>query len=503
MFSESGKPFSVMAIGGSDPIGGSGVTLDARVIAGLGCHPFTVISSTIAQNSSRVISAEAVSPKIFAQQIEAIFEVTTPDLIKIGVLHTTEQVNILCRMLSIFDGPIIYDPVLATSSGFCFGGRDFLVAIRAKLLPLLSLITPNIPEAKSLLELEANEFLGHEVNAMQTAARALKNMGSRHVLLKGGHGTDDAQAADFWDGEDQTFWLIQERLPWSMRGTGCALASAIAGYACQTRDLAEAVVLANAYVHAAIRTTRQIDENDGGKSSRFFHMSQELGVQASDYPTLCNKPRVPNVKLNFAPCDTTKMAVYPIVDRAKLIEELAQEGVQTIQLRIKDLAGAALIEELRRGQVYAQAYGVQLFINDHWREAIELNAFGVHLGQEDIEGADLRLIADCGLRLGISTHSYVELARVKCINPSYVAVGPIFPTTCKSMRFSPHGMDGITAWRRFWDGPLIAIGGLKLKHVREAMQRGATGVAVISDIVHHPQMRQQARLWLEASKGIG
>ena len=378
MINKGEKLRSVLTIGGTDPIGGSGVTLDARVISDLGCHPLTVISSTIAQNSGRVISADPVSGKLFSQQLAAIFEVTTPDIIKIGLLHTTEQVNILCALLTSFRGPIIYDPVLVTSSGFSFCDHGFLDAVRDRLLPLLSLITPNIPEAQALLAIERPDSLQSVADFQQTAAQSLQKMGPRGVLLKGGHSADESKSADFWYEGDQKFWLVQDRLPWSMRGTGCALSSAIAAYACQTLDLAEAAVLANTYVHAAIRTSRHMDQREERSHSRLFHRHHQLPDQASDFPVLCNDPENASEQLHFATCDAAKMAVYPIVDRADLVAELAREGVQTIQLRIKDLTGSDLIEELRRGQDYARAYGIQLFINDYWREAIELNAFGVH-----------------------------------------------------------------------------------------------------------------------------
>jgi thiamine-phosphate diphosphorylase len=173
-------------------------------------------------------------------------------------------------------------------------------------------------------------------------------------------------------------------------------------------------------------------------------------------------------------------------------------GTKTIQLRIKDQEGPNLINQIKETIDYCRAFDVRLFINDHWQLAIELQAYGVHLGQEDLLAADLPAIARAGLRLGISTHCLTEAAIAKGINPSYVALGPIFPTTCKSLRFGPHGLDKINTWRQMFSQPLVAIGGLKAEDASEALRQGASGVAVISDVVNARSPEARAQQWLRA-----
>jgi hydroxymethylpyrimidine kinase/phosphomethylpyrimidine kinase/thiamine-phosphate diphosphorylase len=127
-----------------------------------------------------------------------------------------------------------------------------------------------------------------------------------------------------------------------------------------------------------------------------------------------------------------------------------------------------------------------------------MGAYGVHLGQSDLDPCDLRQLAAANLRLGISTHSYDEAARAHALRPSYIALGPIFETTSKDMPFAPQGMARIAEWQRLWSYPLVAIGGLTVAHAAEAMRRGANGVACISDVTKAADPERQIRRWLNA-----
>jgi thiamine-phosphate diphosphorylase len=158
-----------------------------------------------------------------------------------------------------------------------------------------------------------------------------------------------------------------------------------------------------------------------------------------------------------------------------------------------------LLEQIIEQSVaYAQTIGLRLFINDYWFLAQKYQAYGVHLGQEDLDAMDysqLLKLSHSGIRLGISTHSESELAKALGLGPSYVALGPIFSTTCKSMAFGPHGLAKISQWRQMTDLPIVAIGGMKPGHIKEAFQRGASGIAVISDVLEHPDPEKRCREW--------
>lgn len=174
--------------------------------------------------------------------------------------------------------------------------------------------------------------------------------------------------------------------------------------------------------------------------------------------------------IRFPKCDLEALTFYPIVNSNYWLEKLLAVGVKTIQLRIKDLQGKELEDEIKIGVKIAERYKTKLFINDYWKLAIRYNAYGVHLGQEDLVNADCQAIARAGIRLGISTHSYYELARAYALRPSYIACGPIFPTTSKQMPFAPQGIDHQTCISSMQVYQLLVLKMLK-KRNRHAVKR--------------------------------
>ena len=165
------------------------------------------------------------------------------------------------------------------------------------------------------------------------------------------------------------------------------------------------------------------------------------------------------------------------------IERLLASGVRTIQLRIKDKTDAQVDEQIRTAVALGKQYQARLFINDYWRSAIKHGAYGVHLGQEDLDIADLRAIQQAGLRLGISTHDDNELQRAKALHPSYIALGHIFPTQTKIMPSSPQGLENLARQVAATpDFPLVAIGGISLERAPAVAATGVGSIAVVSAI---------------------
>ena len=159
---------------------------------------------------------------------------------------------------------------------------------------------------------------------------------------------------------------------------------------------------------------------------------------------------------------------------------MVKAGADTVQLRCKTLHGDELKREIERCVAACQNSATQLFINDHWREAIEAGAYGVHLGQEDMDTADLAAIEAAGLRLGLSTHSVAELDRALSVHPSYVASGAIFPTTTKQMPTAPQGLDKLREYVRQACGtPVVAIGGIDLNNAQAVLATGVSSLAVV------------------------
>ena len=188
---------------------------------------------------------------------------------------------------------------------------------------------------------------------------------------------------------------------------------------------------------------------------------------------------------------------YPVVDTVAWVARLALLGVGTIQLRAKDLNDSEALQTVTDAIEIIRGTNAKLVVNDYWRAAIVAGAKHLHLGQEDLVDADLKAIRDAGITLGISTHDDEELETALRAEPDYIALGPIFPTTLKSMRFAPQGIPKITEWKkRIGDIPLVAIGGIKLEQAREIFAAGADSIAVVSDITQNPEPDARVRAWL-------
>jgi thiamine-phosphate pyrophosphorylase len=188
---------------------------------------------------------------------------------------------------------------------------------------------------------------------------------------------------------------------------------------------------------------------------------------------------------------------YPIFESVAWLERALPLGVKLVQLRIKDRPAPQLRAEIRAGLALARAHGAALVINDYWQIAIEEGADWLHLGQEDLDGADLAAIRRAGLRLGISTHDGPELARALALKPDYVALGPVYPTILKQMKWREQGLARVTEWKKLvGDTPLCAIGGMSVERAPGAFAAGADIVSAVTDITLHPDPEARMRDWL-------
>jgi thiamine-phosphate pyrophosphorylase len=191
---------------------------------------------------------------------------------------------------------------------------------------------------------------------------------------------------------------------------------------------------------------------------------------------------------------------YPVVDSVAWVARLTRLGVGTIQLRAKNLNDADALAIVREALAVTRGTATKLVVNDYWRAAIEAKAQHLHLGQEDLVEADLKAIRAAGLSLGVSTHDDDELALGLAAKPDYVALGPIFPTTLKSMRFAPQGIPKITEWKkRVGTIPLVAIGGIKFEQAAPIFAAGADSIAVVSDVTQNADPNARVRQWLGAN----
>ena len=195
----------------------------------------------------------------------------------------------------------------------------------------------------------------------------------------------------------------------------------------------------------------------------------------------------------------TLSSFYPIFDSADWIERLVPLGIKLVQLRIKDLPEDDIAQHIRRAQAVCRQHNCTLIINDYWQLAMSMGCDWVHLGQEDLDTADIDAIRAAGLCLGISTHDHQELKRALALSPDYVALGPVYPTILKKMKWHEQGLDRVTEWKSLvGDMPLVAIGGMSVDRAALAFSAGADIVAAVTDITLHADPELRVKQWLEA-----
>jgi thiamine-phosphate pyrophosphorylase len=192
---------------------------------------------------------------------------------------------------------------------------------------------------------------------------------------------------------------------------------------------------------------------------------------------------------------------YPIVDDVSWLRRLLPVGVKLVQLRIKDRPDEEVREQVVTAKSLCARAGACLIVNDYWRIVLDEGCDFVHLGQSDLDGADVPALRRAGVRIGISTHSHEELERALTLSPDYVALGPIYPTTLKVMPWAPQGLARIAEWkRRIAPIPLVAIGGLTVERLPDVFKSGADSAAVVSDVIRHATPEQRAHEWIMATR---
>lgn len=468
----------VWTIAGSDSGGGAGIQADLATFRDFGVHGCSVITAITAQNSFAVGHVEVASHKSLAAQINALDSDMPAHAIKLGMLASAETVRCVAKYLADFPGFVVCDPVMAASSGASLLDGEAGVVLREQLLPRADLLTPNRHEAEKLL--------GRKISTpaeIELAARDLIHVGVRSVLITGGHFAEDASTCcDYWTDGTDSFWLSGPRINTPhTHGTGCTLASAIAAAVTAGYALKDALVLAKMYVTQGLRAARQI----GGGPGPVAHLGWPDGLE--NFPVLSQTFPSHNEVPAFAGCDG-ELGLYPVMPSAQWIERLLPLGIKTVQLRVKDQSLAAVEAEIAQAVALCRPRGVRLFINDYWQLAIKHGAYGVHLGQEDLDTADLAAIRAAGLRLGVSNHSYYELARAHGLRPSYLALGPIFPTTTKAMKFADQGLQQLQRWSALLGRgyALCAIGGISRERAPAVLATGVGSVALVSAITAAP-----------------
>jgi hydroxymethylpyrimidine kinase / phosphomethylpyrimidine kinase / thiamine-phosphate diphosphorylase len=466
----------VWSVAGSDSGGGAGLQADLRAFDAFDVHGCSVVAAVTAQNSTAVARIEPVGIDLLDAQLTALSSDMPPAAIKTGMLGTAANVQLMAQWIDRLRAQqpglaVVVDPVLRSSTGAAFADAAMLHAYRSELLARASLVTPNRSEAAALLGVPrlTDRF------EVEQAALSLLALGCQSVVITGGDEVGDA-SQDYLATPHASGWLSLARLATpNNHGTGCVFAASAAA------ALARGFVAADAIVLAKMATTHALHHGYAvGRGAGPVRARAGFALHSQNLPALTRPGQ--HEGSGFPPLLDPDLGLYAVVDSAAWVRRVLDAGVRTVQLRIKDPRHPALQQEVRDSIAAAHAAGAQMFINDHWELAIALGAYGVHLGQEDLATADLAAIADAGLRLGVSTHSYWEVCRAWALKPSYIACGPIHATQAKAMPWLPQGPDNLAYWCKLLPVPVVAIAGMDTDRAAQAMQCGAAGVAVISAI---------------------
>jgi len=531
-------PPIVYTIAGSDSGGGAGIQADLHAIHAMGCHGCSAITCLTAQNSVGVTSVHTPPPSFLQAQLDALASDLPPKAIKIGMIGSPEVAKTVASFLSqVRPSPnslpwVVLDPVMISTSGHALICEETKQTLISKVFPLCDLLTPNKFEAEALL----NRTLSTPKEVEEGAREIIEKFNVKAVLIKGGHslaeGSDssnlafdsgdlnatlgfaqdylltrksddngDAKERRLCDGEHGV-WLRSRRYD-SMHthGTGCTLSSCIASAlalgelggsgAMKAMQVADAGCLAKAYVTAGIAKSQGLGQGPGPVAHTHFPST------SAHYPSIVLDPTLVSSHGEFlhmtewsndSDSSLRLGRILPIVDTVEWVKRLCNTpGVTDIQLRIKGQTDPK--DSVKQAQIACQAKNVRLWINDYWREAMAHGCFGVHLGQEDLtkcalEGG-LQLMQAKGMALGVSTHSFAELAVALGVKPSYISLGPVFATSSKKVAFEPQGLDTVQKWRQLVprDIPLVVIGGINdASSVIAVRERGADCVAVIGAI---------------------
>jgi hydroxymethylpyrimidine kinase/phosphomethylpyrimidine kinase/thiamine-phosphate diphosphorylase len=479
----------VWSIAASDSGGGAGIQADLNTIHSLGCHGCTIITAITAQNSVSVDKVHPISAVDLAAQWQALEKDLQPQAIKIGLLPEPSTLRWLARHLeALRTGNKVYcvwDPVLKASTG-----ARFLDAFdRGEIDPLLKqvdLITPNLQEAEMLTKIAIKSY-----DDVELAAKQLLERGASSVLIKGGHSFNESpMCRDYYIDQKQSFWLSHEKQDQiNNHGTGCTLASAIASFVAKdahsNNNVCDAIVLGNRFIQQGLRLAAPQGQGAGPvwQTALENHPNDfsDLTFSTAHFDSLHSQQPFPVA---------SDLGIYAIVDNLDDLNRLIDQGVNTLQWRVKaESRSQKSPAQLKEAIKICRQRSTPLYINDDWQLALEFNAYGIHLGQEDLHALsheNLKHIQDHGavhgLKLGISCHNETELAYAHSLKPSYLAFGPVFTPNSKIVDHPSLGLTQLKNWQSGYGQlyPTTCIGGIDLNNMEQVLQTGITSIAAIS-----------------------
>ncbi len=479
-----------------DSGGGAGITADSITVFDTGAFPLPLAFALAPESLSTVGTLSSVDLQSIKESLElAVTGWQQPiAAVKVGLVPRQDALDLLLTYLEtkLKGVPVVWDPVLTATAG-PLESADLKLSLK-RILPCVTIFTPNLPEALTLAGWDEERWRREGSEAL---GKVFLKQGAQAVLIKGGHVADAGEAADTFVSRDLTFVMRHAKTPGDgAHGGGCALSSALSSFIAQGYALQDAAVLAKAYITQGI--AQPALQEPGGRPPIGHH---GLCTDLAFFPKV-EEPGFPAQMPEGAafPACPLNLGLYPVLADVDMLQRLLALGVRTAQLRIKDQNDPNLSGKIKRAVFLGRLYHARVFIDDFVDLAIEAGAYGVHLGMEDLRTADLKKIAAAGLHLGVSTHGPYELLKALQLQPSYVALGHIFPTNSKKMPSKPQGVYKLNYQAKLIAGlmPATAIGGIKLHNVGGVMASGIGSAALITGITDADDPLTTAVHWLQA-----
>jgi hydroxymethylpyrimidine kinase / phosphomethylpyrimidine kinase / thiamine-phosphate diphosphorylase len=468
---------NVLVIAGSDSGGGAGIQADIKAMQALGAFATTAVTALTAQNTLGVHDIHAPPIEFLVKQIDVVVNDLPPDAVKIGMLANAATVRAVVAAIARHGlRDVVVDTVTRAKGGASLLEDDALCALRDELVPLATVITPNVPEAAALLGIEESAFGASD---MSQRARELGALGCAWVLLKGGHVMDDnLHSVDYlYDVKsDQMHTFASERVvTQNTHGTGCTFASAVAAGLAQGMDVPAAVRRAKSYISEAISTNPMFGAGHGPLNHLPYY-----AASASRGPAF----------------DKRALRLYLVTSEALTLEKLDQAleaGVTMVQMRDKDPSTRALVEKARAMKAVCDKRSVPFLVNDRVDVAIAVDADGVHIGQSDMTCREARQILGASKWIGVSCRTEDLARKAKEDGADYIGCGACFGTNSKGDA-KVIGVEGVAFVSRGvckeLNLPIVAIGGIGVdtaRGVRDITQ--VDGVAVISCVANAVDVR--------------
>ncbi|MDG6779081.1 thiamine phosphate synthase [Thiomicrorhabdus sp. zzn3] len=483
MINETKRPI-LWTIAGSDCSGGAGIQADIKTGHALGMEVCTLITANTVQNSQCLLSINPTPVSVLQRQLEVLLEDKPPIAIKIGLLANNAQLDWLTQTLQTLRQQlpeliVVCDPVMKASVGQSLMAESLASLMYEELIQLVDVITPNHCEAAGL----ANDF--SETAKPSEWASAILEKGCPALLISGGHGDSEHTVTDklFW--KEQSFFLSSPKAQTGYgHGSGCTLSTALACFMAQGYLPRDAFIQAQAFMNKAFALCPQEPDYYGAL------IQPSWPVEKQFYPQVILNPALNAIaEQGFPTLGIEQLGLYPVVNSVEWLAKLMPLGLKIIQLRLKNQTETELRDSIQQAVALAKHHPqCRLFINDYWQLAIEYGAYGVHLGQEDLQSLsaeELKYLQQSGLRLGISTHGAYEFMLAQQVNPSYLAIGAIFPTRTKDMSGQIQGVDNlhqILKLRNDATLPIVAIGGITHDNAAEVIATGVNSIAVVTAI---------------------